>query len=436
MKIRLKLSHNNNSRLTFRKRPLLEWLVLLISFWSFLFDSLSLLPGPLGYLKYFPDCFLLVYLVLTLLKGQIKVQRDLVVPFGLVTLFFLYTLFVYCVRYQSIAYYLWGFRNNFRFFVVFFAFVSVLGETDVKTWIKCVDLLFWVNFLLSVFQFLIMNLRGDYLGGIFGITKGANADTIVLISIVMCRSFLMTFQGTEKIWICVLKSICSMFLIAAAELKFMFIVFVLILIGASLCTRYSWRKMLLLCVAALVLFIGIRYATVLFDYKDTLSLENLLALATKVNYSSSGDVNRLSAISSLAKNVIQNPLYQLFGMGLGNCDTSNFAVCNSVFYQQYGHLHYTWNMSAMLFLETGYVGLCIYFMFLISCGLCIYRKYKNGDGDRLNHQVALMMLLLCLMLVFYNASLRVETAYMIYMVLAIPFIDSKAEYAHASMLID
>ena len=216
-----------------------------------------------------------------------------------------------------------------------------------------------------------------------------------------------------------------MFITAAAELKFMFVVFILLLVGAALLTRYSWRKMLLLCVAALILIMGMNLATSLFEYRDVFTWESLWNFATKDNYSTTGDVNRLSAISNLQKSVISNPIEQIFGLGLGNCDTSAFSVCNSAFYRQYGHMHYTWIMSAMLFLETGYVGMGIYFLFLLSCGWCTYKQYKKHEGDKIDNQIALLIAALCLPLVFYNSCLRTETAYMIYMVLAVPFIQSK-----------
>ena len=81
----------------------------------------------------------------------------------------------------------------------------------------------------------------------------------------------------------------------------------------------------------------------------------------------------------------------------------------------------------MLFLETGYVGMSIYFLFLLSCGWCAYKQYKKREGNKIDNQLAMLIAALCLPMVFYNASLRTETAYMIYMVLAIPFIHSKSE---------
>ena len=425
MKYRLQLSRGNNGSLAVRKRSLIEWMVLIVAFWSFLFEPANLLPGTLSYLKYLPDGILLALIILTLFGGRISVQRKLLLPAILAFLFFLYTLIVYLFRYQSVAYYLWGFRNNFRFIVAFFAFVSIVDEVDAKTWIRWIDILFWINIPVTLFQFIVLGLRGDYLGGIFGVAKGVNADSIVLISLVLGRSFLMTFHGEEKMWLCVLKSACSMFVAAAAELKFLFLIFIMLLIGASMLTRYSWRKMLLWCLAAVILIIGVSFAVSLFDYVEGFTLKRLWTLATQDNYSSGEDVNRLSAISTLSKNIVKNPVEQLFGLGLGNCDTSAFAACNTPFYKQYSYLHYTWVMVAMLFLETGYVGLTIYFLFLISCGWCTYKQYKRGQGNRVDNQTAFLMTALCMALIFYNASLRVETAYTIYFILAIPFINTK-----------
>lgn len=425
MKFVIRISHGDNNIRTARKHSLINLLVLFIAFWPFLFGWVSSLPGILRFLKYLPDAILAVLVVLSLCSGRIAVGRKLLVPAILAFLFFLYTLIVYLFNFESAAYYFWGFRNNFRFIIAFFAFVAFLDEGDVRNWIRWVDRLYWINLLISLFQFFFLGLRGDYLGGIFGTAKGVNASSIVLIFVVLCRSLVMTFRGDEKVWVCILKCVSSMFITAAAELKFMIVLFVVLLCCTSLMSRISWKKIFIVCIAMALLKAGIDFATELFGYHNTLALESLWELATKRNYASGVDVNRLAAIEILSETIVKNPIEQIFGLGLGNCDTSSFAVCNTVFYQQYGYLHYTWNMSAMLFLETGYLGLMIYFLFLISCGLAAYKQYKSGQGDKINSQVALLMAGLCVLLTFYNSSLRTEAAYIIYAVLALPFVCNK-----------
>lgn len=431
MKVKMRLSRRDNRTDTKPRRALIEWMVVIIAFWPFLFNFVNTLPGMLQYLKYMPDAMLAVLVVLSLYGGKISIQRKLKVPFVLAILFFFYTLIVYLLQFQTLAYYLWGFRNNFRFIIAFFVFVSVMDDQDAKNWDLWIERLFWVNLIVSLFQFFVLGLWGDHLGGIFGTEKGVNASSIILIFMVLSKSLLRTVQGNEKSWLCILKCASGIFIAAAAELKFMLVIFVVLVLVSVLWSRISWEKIVIVCIAIVILQIGMDYATELFDYENTLTLQNLWELATKKNYSSGMDVNRLSAITTLSERIVKNPIEQIFGLGLGNCDTSSFDACNSTFFQQYGHLHYTWNMSAMLFLETGYVGLIIYMLFLVSCGLAAYMQYKRGVGNTLNNQIAFLMAGLCVALVFYNSSLRTEAAYMIYVVLALPFVDKKKENANA-----
>ena len=76
----------------------------------------------------------------------------------------------------------------------------------------------------------------------------------------------------------------------------------------------------------------------------------------------------------------------------------------------------------MLFLETGFVGLAIYISFFVIC--CVYsiRQLRNGQGNRLFCQMGIIVSVLCVILLFYNASMRTEPAYMAYFILSLPFL--------------
>ena len=415
-----------------RKRSFLSWAVLLIALWSFLIKPLGLLPGPLGYTKYIADGILLGLFVLTFCRSSISIRRSLL-PFVLLVGTLLgYLLVVYLFQYQSVFYFLWGFRNNFRFFIAFFAFIVFLDETDAKTWFRLLDILFWINAVLSVIQFLILDVRGDFLGGIFGIEGSSNAFTMVFSIIVVGRTVLAAFNGQVKMSKAVWFSVASLLVAVLAEIKVYFIIYILILGMAAAFTRFSFRKLIIIMVGAAAIIFSSRILVSLFEYDASMTLDYFIDLATKETYSSGDDINRLSAISTLSQTVVTNPLDQFFGLGLGNCDTSAFAICNTPFYQRYGHLHYTWFTAPMIFLEMGYIGLGLYILFFVMCVLLIWRKLKAGVGNKLNCQLALMMAVLCIILVFYNSSLRIESAYMIYFVLALPFVRSEEEISAAA----
>ena len=410
-----------------RNRTLLSWLALIVSLWSVLFCSINNLPGPASFIKYLPDGILLVMLLLCIGRKKAVIKRNVLLPLKVALAFFIFCFLVYLFRYQSVAYFLWGFRNNFRFYIAFFVFVAYLDETDVGTWFKTMDILFWVNAVLSVLQFVVLGIDGDSLGGIFGIQGGSNGFTMCFMSVVVGKSLLENFHGEEKTVMSLLKCAAAIMIATMAEMKFFFFVMIYLLIAAAIMTHFSAKKVIYLLLTLGSLMLAAALLVEWFGFEGFFSLERLWESATQQNYSSSGDINRLSAIPGLIQRLDLSLLEQTFGMGLGNCDTSAFAVCNTPFYQQYGYLHYTWFTSAMVFLETGYVGLGIYLSFFAVCFYRARKNNKDGVGNQLFNRLAVIMSLLCAVLVVYNSSLRIEAGYMVYFVLALPFMRQSSE---------
>lgn len=429
--VNIKISYQSRrlkGRLDIKNRTLLQWFAFLVAFWSVIFNLVNHLPGVFSVLKYIPDGMLLALLILMLMRNHVTVRRPVLPMLCLAVGLFFYTLVMYLMNYQSIAYYLWGFRNNFRFFIAFFAFTAYLDERDVTTWLKTMDILFWINAVLSVFQFFVLHVNQDNLGGIFGIFGGTNGYTQCFMSIVIGKSLLDTFDGKEKISVSMSKCVAAILVAAMAELKFFFFVLVFLMMVAAVMTRFSIKKVIYLMLALIAVVIGTMLLVEWFDeFKGFFDLKNLWETATKKNYSTQNDINRLSAIPTLSRKILTNPLDQLFGLGMGNCDTSAYAICNTPFYQQYAHLHYNFFSSAMIFLEMGYVGLVLYIGFFVACFVQIYKQYKAKRGNVLYNRLALLMVMLCCVLVVYDASMRIESAYMMYFVLAMPFIQSKPQ---------
>jgi hypothetical protein len=139
-------------------------------------------------------------------------------------------------------------------------------------------------------------------------------------------------------------------------------------------------------------------------------------------YTSSGDMNRLNAISVINDQFLKNGWARLFGLGMGNCETSTFAFLNTPFFEKYSDLHYTWLSYAMVYLECGWIGLAFYFGFFVL----VYYKVKKFERastttEKAYCRIARIMAVLCTVISIYNSSLRTEAAYMAYFVLAVPF---------------
>lgn len=404
-----------------RKRTKAEFLVWIIAWWPILTRLFCDVLGLPDMVKYLADGIILMMVLLIAAQRRLTVPYNAMPSLWMVVVFFLYTLAGNMLNFQSPFYYLWGFRNLFRFYCAFFLFVFIIRERDAIHWLKLMDILFWINTLVSVVQFLMFGVYGDRLGGILGTTGGSNGFTMIIFIIVIGKSLLNAFQGEEKSLVCAAKCGASILVAAMAEMKFYYVVFLALMVLAAMLTRFSTRKMLLLILCCLALMGGMTLLTSWFQSDGTFSWANLWELATKDNYASGEDVNRLSAIPKLSRMFLIKPQEKLFGLGLGNCDTSVYAICNTPFAQTYAYLHYNWFTAPMVFLETGWIGLVIYMGFFGSVFFAAFRQIKAEKGNRLFCQMAIIMSVMCMILTFYNASLRMEAAYMIYFVLALPF---------------
>ena len=412
--------------LRIEKRPLPCWLIIWIVslplLWGMIFQLFSL-PS---FVKYTADIAWIGLLLLMLFRRKIKVEKKVFPLALLVVVFFLYSIILYLLNYQSIIYFLWGMRNNFRFYVLFFAVVLYFRQRDAEKSFRVLDILFWVNVPITLIQYFVFHYEQDFLGGIFGVESGANASTIIFFTIVLSRSMLRYMDKKESFALCSSKCVTALFFSALAELKFFFVFFIIILIMSAFLTSFSWRKLLIFIVCAFLVFITSTLLVALFDFEGFLSIEKIWEAATQEHYSSAQTVNRLSAIPTLSETVIPEFGDRLFGFGLGNCDTSSFAVCNTPFYRTYGHLRYTFFSVAFLFLEVGYIGLALYVLFFVIAYFLIRNRIRQGLCNELHGRIALIMTTLSVILVVYNSSLRAEAGYMVFFVLALPFVNKQS----------
>lgn len=417
----------NDGKLYIEKHTFTEWLTIYIFaipfMLSFVIDFLSV-PS---FFKYTLDlCWVTVLAIMTFRKTW-RIEKRLT-PFIIqMVVWLLYTLIVYLFNFQSVFYFLWGFRNLFRFYVGFLAFAMFFREDMAKSALKAMDWMFWVNVAVSLYQFFVMGLKQDYLGGIFGVERGCNGYSTVFFILVVSKSVLSYMEGKEKAWLCLIKSAAVLLVAAIAELKFFFVIFVVILTMAAMLTKFSWRKYGLILITLVILMVANTVLTIIFGQGQTLSVGRIIDLIFSANYASTEDLSRFSAIPTISRTFLTTIPEKLFGMGLGNADTSAFAICNTPFFEAYGDLHYSWFNSAFLFLETGYIGLLLYLAFFVIAFFTAVKIYKNGSGDKLFCQMAIIYSVMCVLLTFYNSTLRRECALIAYFVLALPIISEKAK---------
>ncbi len=411
-----------NGLLYIKKRSVQEIFTFVLFFFPFIMAFLLEFLKLPSFVKYITD---VMYLggVLLAASGRSAFIRKKHAPFVMFTVVLLiYTLLIYLLNFQTPLYYLWGVRNTFRFYAAFMLFAVMLDEDDASGCLKFMDGVFWINAVVSAFQFFVLGHRQDFLGGIFGVEKGCNSYTIIFFAIVLTKSLLRFMNKEEKAWLCLMKCAVALLISAMAELKFFFILFVVILLFCTVMTRFSFRKAAVLIAAALILMLSGSLLPLIFGESRALTVENIIENVFSSNYSTAKDLGRFTAIPTIARDFLTTPLKQLFGLGLGNCDTSSFDMFTSSFYRSHSYLNYNWFSSAFLFLETGVVGLTAYLSFFVLCFILARRQIKKGANE-LFCRIGMIMSVVCFILVFYNSSLRTEIAYMAFFALALPFIS-------------
>lgn len=410
-----------------KRRSAVEWFTLFIFIIPFLIPTLIQFLKLPSFLKYTIDVLWVVSFFILLFKRKLAIKKELIPFVTFIAIYFIYTLVCYFFNYQSFLYYLWGFRNNFRFYIAFILFAVVLEKDDTDNCLNFLDILFWINVVVSFFQFFVLKYKQDYLGGIFGVERGSNAATLIFFSIIVAKSFLNFAQKKEKTSMFLIKCSLSLLISALAELKFFFVLCVVIIFVGVILTRPSIKFILTISLVIILVFIVGSILPSLFGESSNISFGRIVELVTAKNYATSEDLGRFTAIPTISGNIHKNNYDRLFGLGLGNCDTATYAIFNTPFFQQYSELHYTWFSSAFIFLETGFVGLIINLSFYIICFVYSLKNIKRKKGVLIYSRMALIASTVCIVLTFYNASLRTEFAYLIYFILALPFINASNE---------
>lgn len=359
-----------------------------------------------------------------LLKQCVPQVRWLLISAGV---FFGLTVVGQVLGHQSILYYLSGLNNNVRYFVFFFGCILFLKAEQRDTYRKIWDALFWINFLVSLYQYFMLDIKWDYLGGIFGTAAGCNAYTNVFFTVSVSLSVLRYMNQQEKAWQCLARCAAALVVTAMAELKMFVLEFAGILVLAVLLTKFSRRKLYLIIAGVLGAVACVKLMTTIFPWwSGWFSLENIWATATSEGgYTSAGDWNRLTAVPIAWNEYLLTWPQKLFGLGLGNCDFSPVPAMTSPFYNAMWTTNYYLFSSSFIMLETGLVGMITYVGFFLVVFWSANRLLCSGRGDVVYCQLAEILALMSLVLFLYNCTLRTEVGYMLYFALALAFVREK-----------
>lgn len=316
---------------------------------------------------------------------------------------------------------LWAFRNTMRYYPFFFSIIALWDEKMLDRTIKLLIRLQYPNFLVVLFQYLILGLKQDNIGGIFGNTTGCNAA----LNIYLCIITALLIEKYIHREITLIKLLCNfiIFLTTAviAELKVGFIELPMMIILAILLNKPSFKTIIATIAVILMIPIGIQSIISLFP-RWAYSFENMSSfLGTATEIGGGYNISRLGAFSDINNLFFHNDLSKkILGLGFGNCEYSSINFFTSTFYERYGWLHYRWFTHQTWFLECGYLGVILYFLFFVALFFWFVKQKRtygdiNGFGS-----FGQIIIALCFLNFIYNSSLRAEEGYILFLALALP----------------
>jgi hypothetical protein len=297
----------------------------------------------------------------------------------------------------------------------------------VKQWLKFLDFLHVVNFALVLVQF-AMGFRQDYLGGIFGTSIGCNGGLFLFLTLITVKTILSFMRNECGVIKCMSFSLMAILIATLAEVKFFFVMFICIVIVTACITKWSFRKTVFFVFCAIIVSVFSTMLSLMYDdFQDFLTWDGLRNAILNPNYSSTEDLGRFTAVPIISERFLPQFFDKLFGIGLGNADTSSLSIFNTTFFEAYRSIRYNYFSYAFLYLETGIIGLVLYVMFFVVSFVVSLRLYIAKKADGMICQLAMIFSGVCVVLMFYNSSLRTEmVGYLAYFVLALPLISAGA----------
>ncbi|MGU8471674.1 hypothetical protein ACV3P7_10495 [Clostridium perfringens] len=267
----------------------------------------------------------------------------------------------------------------------------------------------------------------------FGFEQGCNAYLNVYLSIItaicICQFMYKKINILSMLFIVGSSSVIA----TLGELKIYYVELILIVICAILLSKKSIKSFLIVITCCCSLFIGIKILSKTSNesLKFIQSIDSLIEYDSRIDYGD-GDIriSRFKVFNQVNDYFFRDNTYlKIFGFGLGSCeDSETFSWFNSDFANEFGFLQYRNLSSAMLYLETGWIGLFGFIFIFIFIFILAY-KYKSDFMDTEYAYIPVLTQIVCVLTVigvFYNSAIRREVAYFTYFILSLNLILIKA----------
>ena len=406
-----------------------------IVFVCFMWLAISMFNFP-SVITYVTDILLVISLFFCLKNVSWKIKKTNLLLYIIILMIIANTLIGAIVNGVSPLLYIWGFRNNMRFYLFFIVCIVLLRGRDIYGIIKMLKSFFWINVLICTYQYFILNLFGEYVGGIFGTIKGGNAYLNVFLMIIWAIVLGEYSQNKLSLIKIVAIAIACIYVASIAELKVVYVEMIIMIVVCLLVMKPSLKTLGIITCLILASIIAVKILSMVSP--ESLDIffdeEARMYYLAGNGYTDSGDLNRFTALSSIHEMFFKDSfISSLYGFGMGGCDTSSYSFLQSDFFKTYEYLHYRWFSHAWIYLEQGLIGILLIFSFFISIILLLIKNLRYLML-REWYVSSIIICIFAMINIIYNSSIQTEACYLLAFICSIPFVFIKEKRTQNSYL--
>ena len=378
-------------------------------------------------LQYLQDVNLIFLLLCCFQKGYKRLMRTIkrIWPaLIIVALLFAEGLISFLSNDIKLTQYLWEVRTLFRFPLFLICCISLLEYKDIFKFKKIFTYVFYINFIFSLYQYYILSVSGDNLGGIFGIGLGVNAPTLTFLSVYFAFLYRDLDYEIISIYRFIFDIVIILWITLFAEIKaLIFILPIIACVQLLSNNRFTIKKTLMFSFVALA-------AVGLIEVYGKLYKQNTFTQEGVESYLSGGygTGNEEIVDRSTAFMVIDYHFFsktdnsRWFGIGMGGASDSQVFSSND-FHNKWHWTYYDWFMHSFMYLENGIIGVILYLSFWFYF---LFRFWRIRKEKRVySPEIFLSLVVVAIISFFYNSSLRLNSSYLLYLCLSMPYLVKK-----------
>ena len=309
--------------------------------------------------------------------------------------------------------YIFGFRGDYLSMVMLFACAAYLKIKDYHHIFALFYKFQFLNVFFTIVQWLVFGYTEDFNNGAF--TDGIGQDIF--------RGVLMTYYfyaynqkiASLKKLLFVLSS--CVFIAIIQDERFIFIEAAIILFYFSLANGFNTKKIATAVIMLGVIMVGLKNLSE--DQLETIgSIDGAFQYAQQTGWGY--NLPRIGSAPIIQNMFFETPIEAFFGIGLGKATEANLPFLDTSFFTKYQYLNYNWFSFQNLFLQTGWVGITLYVSFFFSLLIYnLYQKYSAPVRYRYLYDITITIALICILVIWYNATLRLSYAIVPYFVLGL-----------------